>query len=114
MDPQLICPHCKSNVSLLDFFCPVCGKKLKEKPLSTSLSKQLLIYLLSTLLPPLGLWPAVKYLRQPDEKSKKIGITAIILTVISIILTIWLTAGFVKSFRKQLGTQLDLYQDLGL
>ena len=85
-----------------------------KKPLSTSPSKQLLIYLLSVLLPPLGLWPAVKYLRQPDEKSKKIGLAAILLTVISIILTIWLSAGFVNSFQKQLGTQLNLYQDIGL
>lgn len=112
MDPQLVCPHCKSNVSLLDFFCPTCGKKLKEKPLSTSWSKQLLVYLLSALLPPLGLWPAIKYLRQPDQKSKKIGTAAIILTVLSIILTIWLSANLVNSFSDKIGSQLNLLEGL--
>ncbi len=113
MDYQATCPHCQSNISSTDFFCPVCGKKLKEKPLSTSTTKQILIYLLSILLPPLGIWPAIKYLRQSDEKSKKIGIAAIILTVISLVITIWLTMGFIKTFQKQLGTQLNQYQDLG-
>lgn len=112
MDFKTTCPYCKANVPSSDFFCPACGKKLKEKPPSTSTSRQILIYLLSVFLPPLGIWPAIKYLRQSDEKSKKIGLAAIILTVISIVITIWLTAGFVKLFQKQLGTQLNPYQDL--
>jgi hypothetical protein len=109
MEYQTVCPFCKTNLSSVDFFCPVCGKKLKEKPQSTSLTKQILIYLLSAFLPPLGIWPALKYLRQPDEKSKKIGMIAISLTIISIIFSIWLSVGFLKSFQKSIDTQLVPY-----
>lgn len=113
MDSPAICSACKRNVSAADIFCPVCGTNLKKKPLATSPTKQVLIYLLSFFLPPLGVWPAIKYLRQPDEKSKRIGLAAILLTVISIVITIWLTAGFVGSFQKQLKMEFDPFQDQG-
>jgi len=113
MDSQVTCPNCKWSVSSSDFFCPVCGKNLKEKLLSTSLTRQLLIYLLSVFLPPFGIWPAIKYLRQSDDKSKKIGLAAIFLTVISIVITIWLTAGFINSFSKGFSSQLNLFEGIG-
>lgn len=65
---------------------------------------------MSFFLPPLGLWPAIRYLRQQDETAKKIGLAALFLTVISILLTIWVTANFINSFNKELNTQLNLYQ----
>jgi len=112
MDFQTVCPQCKGNVSSLDFFCPNCGKKLKEPPLSTTLLKQTLIYALSLFLPPAGVWPAIKYLRQPDEKSKRVGIIALLFTVISIILTIWLSMGFLNSFTKRLNTQYNFLEGI--
>lgn len=114
MDSPVICPKCKGNVLPTDFFCPTCGRKLKEKPQPTTVVSQILIYLLSILLPPLGIWPAVKYLRQPDQKSKTIGWVAIFLTVISIVVTIWLSVGYFNSLQKQLEPLLNQYQDLGL
>jgi len=113
MDLQTTCPQCKGNISPVDYFCPACGKKLKEKPLATTFSKQLWIYLVSFFLPPFGVWPAVKYLRQPDEKSKRIGWVAIFLTIISVLITIRLTIGFISSFNKSLNSQFDLYQGMG-
>ena len=110
MEPQVICPNCKQNISSLDYFCPNCGKKIKDKPLSTSLFRQILVYLLSFLLPPLGLWPAVKYLKQKDERSRMIGFIAIVLTIISVILSIWFAIGFINTFNQQLNAGLNLYQ----
>jgi hypothetical protein len=110
MDSQITCPHCKGNISLADYFCPHCGKKLKEELQPTTLLKQLTIYLVSFFLPPLGVWPAIKYLRQGDKKSKKIGLIALFLTIISIVITIWLTINFINSFNQQLNNQLNLYQ----
>lgn len=114
MDLSTTCRYCHVNISSSDFFCPNCGKKLKEKPQSTTLVRQIFIYLISALLPPLGLWPAIRYLRQPDTKSKKIGWIAIILTVISVIATIWFSYWFINDFDQMLGGQLNPYEGMGL
>ena len=113
MESQTICRHCKVNISSSDYFCPNCGKKLRDKPLSTDLLKQVLVYSLSFFLPPLGLWPAIKYLRQPDQKSKNIGLAVIILTGISIVITVYLSVSLLDSFNRELSNQLNVYQDLG-
>ena len=84
--------------------------QLKEKSLSVTIGRQIFIYLLSFLLPPLGLWPAVKYLKQKDEKSRMIGFIAILLTIISIAITVWLTLDFVDVFNRQLNDNLNLYR----
>ncbi len=112
MDSQLTCIYCKGNISPSDYFCPNCGEKIKEKSLSTTIGRQLLVYLLSVFLPPLGIWPAIKYLRQQDKKSKKIGLTALFLTIASIVITSWLTINFINSFREELNNQLNLYQGI--
>jgi hypothetical protein len=72
---------------------------LKKKPLSTALSRQVIVYLVSFFLAPFGLWYAWKYLKQEDNKSKIIGVTAIALTAISIALAIWTMAGLFNSVR---------------
>lgn len=79
----------------------------------TTFSKQLWIYLVSFFLPPFGIWPAVKYIRAPDEKSKRIGWAAIFLTIISVLITVWLTMNFINSFTKGLNNKLDLYSGMG-
>jgi len=113
MEPQLTCPYCKNNISTSDYFCPTCGKKLKDKPVSTTFARQLVIYLTSFFLPPFGLWPAIRYLRQQDQKAKKIGLAALFLTIISIVITVWMTTSFISSFNKELNNQLNLYQGVG-
>ena len=112
MDSQFTCIYCKGNISSSDYFCPHCGKKMKEKSLSTTFGRQLSVYLLSVFLPPLGIWPAIKYLRQQDEKSKKIGLTALFLTIIAIVIISWLTISFINLFSKGLDNQLNLYQGI--
>lgn len=82
----------------------------KDKSLSTTIARQIFIYLLSFLLPPLGLWPGIKYLKQKDEKSRIIGFIAIVLTIISIALTVWFTLGFINVFNQQLNSSLNLYK----
>lgn len=114
MDTQNICNNCKGNISPTDFFCPSCGKNIREKSLSTSIGKQIGLYLFSLLLPPLGIWPAIKYLRQEDEKSKKIGIALLLITIISIVITLWFTLNVINSFNKEFNNQLKLYQGTGL
>ena len=110
MKPQSNCRFCGGSILLSDYFCPNCGKKLKDKSLSTAITKQILVYSLSLLLPPLGLWPAIKYLKQDSEKSRIIGFIAILITIISIAITVWLTFRFMNIFNQQLNDNLNLYR----
>lgn len=84
--------------------------KSNDKSISTTTGRQIFVYLMSALLPPLGLWPAVKYLKQKDEKSRMIGFIAILLTIISIAVTVWLSFGFINTFNQQLNSSLNLYR----
>jgi len=101
-EATLFCPSCRQTVSPEFFFCPYCGKKLNEKPLSTSVFVQLGIYLLSIFLPPLGLWPGVKYARSGDKETKMIGVAAIVLTIISTIVVGWYSYDFVTQLTQSL------------
>jgi hypothetical protein len=115
MEPKLqVCPFCGFPVSENFYFCPGCGKKLIEPPLT--LLKTLGVYAVSIFLPPLGLVPGIKYLLQNNPKTKKVGIIAIILTVISSIITLWLTLGLINQMSQSLGQQTNLnqYKSLGL
>jgi hypothetical protein len=107
MELTLNCLGCKQPIVPQDYFCPNCGKKIKDKPQSTTVLRQIIVYLISFLLPPLGLWPAIKYLKQKDGKSRMIGFVAIILTVISSAISIWLYLGIIKTVNEQLNQQLN-------
>lgn len=95
-------------------FCPNCGKMLKESHFPIPIEKQIGVYALSILLPPLGLWPGIKYLIGKNEKAKTVGAIAIILTVISTIITLWTAIGFVNQINKNVNLDLQQYQNLGI
>jgi hypothetical protein len=115
MEPN-ICPSCSSPIVENFNFCPNCGKKFKEPPLSTSISKQMGIYFLSIFLPPFGLWPGVIYLLDKHEKARMIGVIAIVLTIISFVFTAWMVYTTMQQLNTLMGSQLYLQspQDLGL
>jgi uncharacterized OB-fold protein len=94
------CKECGREISDEAPACPNCGKPQKNKPVATSLSKQITVYLVSFFLPPFGLWYAWKYLKQTDAKSKKIGWATIILTIISLAITAWLTGKVANSMNQ--------------
>jgi len=97
------CPICKFSVQNDWFFCPNCAHELKEKIPNITLGKQLVIYLVSFFLTPLGLGWGLKYIRSKDNKVKMIGAISILLTIISIVMMI---AAF-KSFAEQYGKMLN-------
>ena len=113
---QQICPSCKKFIIEAFYFCPHCGKNLKPAPIFVSVFKQIGVYAISLLIPPLGLWPGIKYLRQSNEKTKIIGVVAIILTVISISVTIWLTIGLINQVDQTVTEQMNIngYDNLEL
>ena len=104
------CKECGHEISDEALACPNCGKPQKEKTLSVSLSKQVTVYSVSLFLPPFGLWYAWKYLKDKDGKSRKIGITALVLTIISIIFTVWFAERLVNSINQTLNSlNIDNY-----
>lgn len=110
MEPT--CPQCHGVVRPTDYFCANCGKNLKAKPLSTSLATEIMYYAGSVLLPPLGFWWGIKYLKQDDTTSKRIGIISMVLTTISFIITsVWIV-NYINKLNAQVGSQLNGLQGL--
>lgn len=90
-----ICPVCHLPVLPQYYFCPNCGAKLVEPPLSTSTGTQAWIYAFSLILPIILFifvtkWPGIKYYKSSDPKAKQIGQIAWALLILSTIVTIWL------------------------
>ena len=109
MDNSLLCPICQFKIQSDWFFCPNCGKNLKEKPPIISIGKQIIIYLVSFFLTPLGLGWGLKYVKSTDKKVKTIGIISIILTVLSIILVSMVFKGFIDQYSKILNNIVPSY-----
>lgn len=104
------CPQCQMILVPHTNFCPNCGFHIVQQPQILSVGKQIWIYFVSLLLPPLGLIWTFKYFRSESQQLKRIAIIALTLTVVSVILTLWFTVGFFQSLQSQLST----YQNLGL
>lgn len=109
MDPQQTCPYCHSQISTESYFCQNCGKKLKDKPLSTGIGRQIIVYAISILLPPAGFFYGYRYIKQKNNKATIIGGIAIVLTIISSVYSIWYLMTFINSFNQQ----MQLYKNLG-
>ena len=104
-----VCPNCHIAVRPTDYFCFNCGKNLKPAPASVSASAQFVLYLKSIILPPLGIWYALPYLKQDNQKAKIVGVVAIVLTIISLLITIKLVQDFMNSLNQQVNDAVNLY-----
>lgn len=103
---EIICPSCHVNVRATDYFCFNCGHNLKPKPLSTTLIKQLLLYVGAVILPPFGLiwgWP---YLKEESFKAKMVCIVTIVLTLASLGGTAYFGVQFANELNKQVNEQM--------
>ncbi|HEX8923576.1 MAG TPA: zinc ribbon domain-containing protein [Patescibacteria group bacterium] len=109
MDGIVVCPKCGQFIKTDDYFCSKCGQNIRPRPLSTSLSAQILLYLKTILLPPLGLVWGLRYLRQPDNASKIIGLIAVVITVIEVIWMVQFTVAAVGTLNNQINQQVNLY-----
>jgi hypothetical protein len=103
----LKCPRCLTENPFENNYCTKCGFQMKEIPPSSSLFKQITIYLISFFLPPFGLIPAIKYLRQNDPKLKQIGLIAIIITFISIFISIYTGIILYNELSRQVNQELQ-------
>jgi hypothetical protein len=111
MEP--VCTQCHAVIRPTDFFCYNCGKNLKAKPFSTSLTTEILYYIGSLVLPPLGYWWGIKYLRQSGAAAKRIGTVAIILTTISLIVTSVWAVDYINKISATVNSQLNGLNSMG-
>ncbi len=93
-DTPSLCSVCHQPILPIYYFCPNCGVALASAPLSTSIPRQLWIYVFSLILPSLcflfiSKWPGVKYFKSTDKKAKTIGIIAWVLLLASTVFTFW-------------------------
>lgn len=109
---QTTCKFCGFPVSTNFYYCPGCGKKLIDPPITTV--REIGVYLVSIFLPPFGLWPGIKYLTQKNEKAKRVGTIAIVLTIISTVVTIWISVIAINNLNQTINSQVNQYQNLGL
>lgn len=110
MEVEELCPVCHRVVVPTDYFCPNCGKAIRQAPPSVTSTAQALLYLGSVFLPPMGLWWGYKYFRQPDRKSKIIGVVSAVLTIISLIVTTKLAVDFMSDLNSQVQSQMQNFQ----
>lgn len=85
---------------------------LEKTVLSVTVAKQIVIYLVSFFLPPFGLVWAFKYIKSDDEKAKKIGWIAVLLTTISLILIFWVSKAFIDNLTQSINNQMKI-EDFG-
>ncbi len=102
-----ICPTCHQPILPTYYFCPNCGKEIQEKPEPVSIANQIGIYALSIFLPPLGLWPGIKYARKKYPQARYVGIAAIILTIISTIVSLWYIFAVFQTYLNQVSGLLN-------
>ncbi|MCR4323282.1 MAG: zinc ribbon domain-containing protein [Candidatus Azambacteria bacterium] len=102
--PDMVCPSCRAVIPASANFCMQCGKNIKKTSPSTTIARQIFIYSVSFFLAPFGLGYAFIYLKQPDTKSRTIGIISLVLTVCAIVLVITLAQIFMKSLYGSLDT----------
>jgi hypothetical protein len=93
--PQAVCSVCHQAVLPQYYFCPNCGHELKAAPLSTTAESQTLVYLHSAILPlicfiTVNRWKGWKYYKSADPKEKQIGTTALVIMILSTLVTIYL------------------------
>lgn len=99
-----VCSMCHVMVRPTDYFCYNCGKNLHQKPPSITLFDQVMLYLGSIFLAPMGVIWGIRYIRQEDQKSKIVGLVAMTLSVIVIIVVLQYTLSFLHSVSSQVGS----------
>ena len=99
---SVICKNCKQLVPSVSFFCPTCGKKIKEPPYKFSFLGVTGVVLESVLLPPMGIVPGIRYLRREETSAKMVGLLAIIITIAATVFMVAFLMNYINSVNSQL------------
>ena len=114
-----ICPQCHQPVLPEYYFCPNCGKKLNEAPLSTTIWAQLGLYLFTLIIMPVTgylayrHWKGIAYFKSQDPKAKRMGIISIILLIGTIAFIVWSLWAGITQLREAVQTQQNSLNAFG-
>jgi len=106
------CKYCKSPIQESFYFCPNCGKKLKEPPFKFSLGKSITIIIVALLFPPFGLIPGIKYFLKDDKRAQFVGMITIAVTIIAIGLMFVVTMRIANYYKDTYNQILQLQGNL--
>ena len=103
------CPECKNKIDEKVFYCPICGKKIKEKPAAMDFWHLAWLFGLSALLPPLNLGLSMKYIKSPDPNAKKMGWLSLGVMTVAILVGFAWAIKWAQNFNKQVSSEMDKY-----
>lgn len=104
------CPVCHSVIKISDYYCYNCGKALRVAPKSVSLTSIILYSIASLVLPPMGILWGIRFIRDGQPRSKALGISLIILTIVELIVLTISTIQLVNTVNEQVNVQLQNLQ----
>jgi hypothetical protein len=110
MDDVIICPVCHVAVDRNDYFCRNCGKNLRQKPLSITVPHQILIYLGSILLFPMGFIWGIRYVKEPNQPSKVVGFICLVISVVVLFIIINSLFVLINTVNQQINQQIPNMQ----
>ena len=106
----VVCQYSSFPVTDENYFCPHCGKKLKDKPVSIGTWAIVWLFVLSVLLPPLGIGLTMRYIKADEESTRTIGWISLLVTVVSLMVAIWISKLALDGINQQINSQLENFQ----
>ena len=70
-------------------------------------SSLLWLFILSTLLPPLGIGRTIRYIKAEEENANIVGWISLVVTAIAIVVMVLLSISTMNSVNQQINTQLN-------
>ena len=67
------------------------------------------LFILSTLLPPLGMGLTIKYIKAEGEKAKMIGWISLVVTIIAAVVMVLWSISALNSVNQQINSQMSQY-----
>lgn len=97
---DIFCSNCGEKIIADDKYCRKCGAKNNVLSTGLSLRKKVSIFLFSILFAPLGLYWFFKLYKNENPEIKKIGYTALYITVIMIVVLVVVNAYYVTLLKE--------------
>lgn len=100
------CPKCGKNIEPGDVFCSHCGTKILDNTTPLSTGQKIKIYLVASLLAPLGLYWFFKFYKEENPYKKSVAKNVLWITAIALVLMLILGIYTIKIYTKLLNSYI--------